>query len=160
MAEPGAGVSRTHFVREDVHLHVPLDEVRARLRDVAAHERWLSRHFSDFTSDGRSCAFRLRLPFRTEQARLRLTADEPSGLVFARAGEGSIESLTWALHPEGRNESHVTAEIAYRPAGGIAGALLERLLHRPHRGQALRDSLWNLKRLFEADRPSNGASAL
>ncbi len=160
MAEPSADVSRTHFVREDIHLHVPLDDVRERLRDVAAHERWLSEQFSDFTSDGRSCAFRLTLPFRTEEARLRLTTDEPSGLVFARAGEGSIDSLTWALHPEGRNESHVTAEIAYRPAGGIAGALLEALLHRPHRGQALRDSLWNLKRLFEHDRPTDGASPL
>ncbi len=160
MAEPSAGVSRTHFVREDVHLHVPLDEVRERLRDVAAHERWLSQHFSDFTSDGRSCSFRLALPFRTERASLRLTTDEQSGLVFARAGEGSIESLTWALHAEGRNESHITAEIAYRPARGIAGALLEPLLHRPHRGQALRDSLWNLKLLFEQGRPSNGASPL
>jgi hypothetical protein len=160
MAEDaGGGSPRLNLVREDVHLHVPLDDVRARLTNLAEHERWLSSHFLDFTAEGEACTFRLSVPLRTEEASLRLERQESGAVVFARDGAGSIASMTWALHPEGRNESHLTVEIAYEPATGVAG-LLEPLVHRPHRGQALRDSLWNLKQLYERDRPANGASPL
>jgi hypothetical protein len=57
--------------------------------------------------------------------------------------------MSWAFHAESPREVHLTSELVYRPAGGPFGALLEALLHRPYRTQALRESLWNLKQRVE-----------
>jgi hypothetical protein len=54
---------------------------------------------------------------------------------------------------------HVTVEAEYRPAAGLLGGLLEPVLHRPLRQQALRDVVWRLKQVAEGRGPgTNGTS--
>ena len=138
-------------IREDVHIHVPVAAIHRRLSDPSTHDDWLSPHFQHFTADVDSCAFAVALPGRTDAVRLRRDGSEARSILYVRDGESDWESVTWAMHVEGQHEVHLTAEIAYRPASGVLGTTGEVLLHRAHRTQALRDSLWNLKQVLEAE---------
>ncbi len=155
-------------IREDVHIHAEAPAVYRRLAELEALAEWLPERFRDVRAEGERCAFTLALPLRAEGARLRVeggaepytltlvTDTGPLGRATALGGENgagptpAIESLRWELQPEGRGEVHVTLAAGYRVPGGIAGPLLDLLLFRPQRRQALRDALWRLKHLVEA----------
>jgi hypothetical protein len=148
-------------LRDDIHIHAAPAEVRARLADPTTYDEWLAPHVRDFSADTEGMQFALAIPGRTEPVRLRRQPLADVYLVaYVRDGDSAVESLTWALHAEGATEVHVTVELAYRAAGGIVG-VLEPFVHRPHRLQALRDSLWNFKQRVEADRrvPADAAQA-
>lgn len=138
-------------IREDVHIHVPVAAIHGRLSDPTTHDEWLSPHFHHYTAGVDSCAFAVALPGRTEPVRLRRDGSEARAILYVRDGSSAWESVTWAMHVEGAHEVHLTAEVAYRPASGAIGAVAEVMVHRAHRTQALRDSLWNLKHLLEAE---------
>ncbi len=155
-------------IREDVHIHAEAPEVVRRLTALESLGEWLPERFRDVRAEGERCAFTLALPLRTEVARLRIaSAREPYALTLATdtaigraalagvngSGVPAIESLHWELQPEGRGEVHVTLATGYRAPGGIAGPLLDLLIYRPHRRQALRDALWRLKHLVEGRPP-------
>lgn len=138
-------------IREDVHIHVPVTAVHRRLSDPSAHDEWLSPHFQRYTADADSCAFALVLPGRSEAVRLRREGSEARSILYVRDGTSAFDSVTWAMHVEGAREVHLTVEVAYRPAGGPIGTAGEVMVHRAHRTQALRDSLWSLKQLLEGE---------
>ncbi|TAK79784.1 MAG: hypothetical protein EPO16_01285 [Dehalococcoidia bacterium] len=138
-------------IREDVHLHVPVAAVHRRLSDPTTHDEWLSPHFRRFTADHDSCAFEVVLPGRTEPVRLRRDGSEARAVLYMSDGPSAWESVTWAMHVEGAHEVHLTVEVAYRPASGLLGTTGEVMVHRAHRTQALRDSLWRLKHLLESE---------
>ena len=138
-------------IREDVHIHVPVAAVHRRLSDPSTHDEWLSSHFQRFTADADSCAFTVALPGRTEAVRLRRDGSEARSVLYVRDGASVWESVTWAMHVEGAREVHLTVEVAYRPAPGPIGAAGEVLVHRAHRTQALRDTLWSLKQRLESE---------
>lgn len=139
-------------VREDVHIHAEPPAIQRRILALDAYEDWLGPAFRAYTADGEGFAFNLVLPTRTESGRLRRAGIEAGAVTFLRDGDGVYESITWAMHVENAHEVHLTVEATYRPAGGLVGGFLETLFHRPHRAQALRDALWNLKHLVEAER--------
>ena len=136
-------------IREDVHVHVPAQTIRERILDLPTYDEWLAPVFRDYRADGEGCSFVLALPGRTEQARLRRGGVEDRALTLVRDAAGVYESLAWALHAESPREVHLTVEATYTPASGLGGAIMEATVHRPHRAQALRDSLWRLKQLVE-----------
>ncbi len=139
-------------LRDDIHVHATPAEVRARLADPTTYGDWLSPQVRDLVADTEGMQFTLGLPMRAEPVRLRREPHSDAVLIaYVRDGSSAVESLTWSLHVEGAHEVHVTVEVAYRPAGGLAG-VLEPLVHRAHRLQALRDSLWRLKQLLERER--------
>jgi hypothetical protein len=132
-----------------VHIHAGLQEVHRHIADPEALAGVLSGHFRDIEADEDYLSFILALPARREQAQLRRDGAERGAVTYVRRGHGVIDSMTWAIHAENARECHVTVEISYRPVPGPHGVLLETLLHGPHRLQALRDSLWALKRKIE-----------
>lgn len=138
-------------IREDVHIHVPTAAIHRRLSDPTTHDEWLSPHFQRFTADHDSCSFSVVLPGRTEPVRLRRDGSEARAVLYVSDGESAWESVTWAMHVEGAREVHLTLEVAYRPASGLLGTTGEVMVHRAHRTQALRDSLWRLKQLLESE---------
>jgi hypothetical protein len=139
-------------VREDVHIHAALPEVHRHVSDPNALATVLSHHFRDVEADDDSLAFTLALPMRREDARLLREGSEQRAVTYTRDGSGSVRSVTLAIHMESTRESHLTIEVIYEPQRGAAGVLLETLFHRPHRTQALRDSLWTLKHQIEGSR--------
>lgn len=148
---------RLDWVRQDIHIHTTGAELHRRLSDVRAHGEWLAQHFRDYgvTDDHEVMTFALALPLRTECARLYRDPNEAEAIAFIATGESDLAAITWAFHEEGARDVHVTVEAQYQRASGPLGPLLELLLHRPYRTQALRESLWNLKQLIER---SNGRS--
>ena len=147
-----SGVNGERFERErqDVHIHASGVDVYRRLADLPGHGDWLAHHFHDFAvHDEDVVSFVLALPGRAESARLRRDRAETEALSFVAHGEGDVSALTWAFHQEGTRDVHLTVEARYQRAGGLFGPLLELLLHRPYRTQALRETLWNLKQLVE-----------
>lgn len=148
---------RLDWVRQDIHIHTTGAELHRRLSDVRAHGEWLAQHFRDYgvADDHEVITFALALPLRTESARLYRDPNEHDAIAFVATGESDLSAITWAFHEEGARDIHVTVEARYRRAGGALGPLLEWILHRPYRTQALRESLWNLKQLIER---SNGNS--
>lgn len=146
-------------IREDVHIHVPVAAIRRRLSDPSTHDDWLSPHFQRYTADHDSCAFVLVLPGRNEAVRLRRDGSEARSILYVRDGAGTFDSVTWAMHVEGQHEVHLTVEVTYRPASGPIGTVGEVMVHRAHRTQALRDSLWNLKQLLERESAGLAATA-
>ncbi|RLT43274.1 MAG: hypothetical protein DWI58_04590 [Chloroflexi bacterium] len=136
-------------IREDVHVHASAHAIRLRILDLTTYDEWLAPAFRDFRADDEAYSFALALPGHTEQARLRRGGVEERAVTFVRDGGGDYESITWVLHAESPREVHLTVEATYTPAGGLSGAILEPTVHRPHRTQALRDSLWRLKQLAE-----------
>lgn len=136
-------------LREDVHVHAPAEEVYGRLSQLDTHHEWLPAAFSEVRGDTTEIEFVLALPGRRERARLTVaTAEPPRMLEFADA-DGRAWGLAWAVNQEGPREVHLTAEIAYEPARGAFGWVMEETAHRPMRRQALRDALWRLKLLIE-----------
>lgn len=139
------------WVRQDIHIHTTMEELYERLSDVRSHGEWLGAHFRDYAveEDHGVVTFTLALPLRTESARLYRDPHEREVLSFVATGDSDLAGITWAFHQEGARDVHLTVEARYRRAAGPLGPLLELVLHRPHRTQALRDSLWNLKQLVE-----------
>ena len=155
-------------LREDVHIHASADAVYRALSALGDHARWLPPRFRDYDASGTRVSFDLAFPLRRERARLRVAADQaPELLVLAQDGgagdddgggsdgDGSLASLTWALHEESPAEVHLTLEAEYHPAAGPLGALLEPALYEPLRRQAFREALWGLKLSLEG--PAAGA---
>lgn len=147
----GLAAARLDWVRQDIHIHTTGAELYRRLSDVRAHREWLAQHFRDYavTEDHDVITFALALPLRTESARLYRDPAEDEAIAFIATGDSDLAAITWAFHEEGARDVHVTVEARYRRASGPLGPLLEVLLHRPYRTQALRESLWNLKQLVE-----------
>jgi len=144
----------TRLLREDVHVHAASDAVYALLRQAEQRARWLGPTVAELAQHGDMLAFRIALPLRSERAQLALAVDEaPRLLVYAANGAPTaLSAVTWVLRAEGAAEVHVSMEAGYTPAAGLLGWVLEEALHRPHRRQALRDSLWRLKLLAEGTR--------
>lgn len=138
-------------IREDVHIHVPVAAIHRRLSDPTTHDQWLSPHFQRYTADHDSCAFVVALPGRTETVRLRRDGSEAHAILYVHDGSSTWDAVTWAMHVEGQHEVHLTVEVTYRAPSGPIGTAGEVMVHRPHRTQALRDSLWNLKQLLESE---------
>lgn len=138
-------------IREDIHVHTSSPQAQRRLADPSTFDEWLSPQFRDFAADSEGCAFTLALPMRNEPARLRRDPLSNGTIRYVRDGSSAVDSIEWALHVEGAREVHVTVDVAYRPAGGLLGAIREVLWHRGHRAQAFRDALWNLKHVLEMD---------
>lgn len=148
------------LIRQDIHVHASAATVLATLGDPSAYAGWLPPAMRDWRADTEGMAFILALPGRQEPYSLRRDASADPREVVYRVDEGGVaESLAWGLHREGARESHVTLEIAYRPATGLLGGAMETLVHRPQRIQVMRDLLWNLKRALERDgaRPATQA---
>ncbi|MFN8583830.1 MAG: SRPBCC family protein [Dehalococcoidia bacterium] len=139
-------------LREDVHIHAPADEVYGRLRQFESHAEWLPPAFEEFAADGETIAFALALPVRRERVHLEVILAEAPQVLELADRDGGGWGLAWGLNAEGPREVHVTAEIAYEPAGGAFGWVLEETMHRPMRRQALRDALWRLKLVVEGRR--------
>ncbi len=140
-------------IREDVHIHAPPSTIFERLA-LAEAVRWLPASFREARVEGDgTLAFRLALPMLDRTVTLAVEEElAPTVLSLRAHANGShpaVEALDWALHQESPNNVHVTAELAYEPAGGPVGALLETVVHAPLRRQALRDALWRLKLLAE-----------
>ncbi|MGE3857429.1 MAG: hypothetical protein AB7G21_10795 [Dehalococcoidia bacterium] len=136
-------------IREDVHLHAPAHAVHQRLLDLATYDEWLAPQFRDFRADDEGWSATLVLPGRAEPARLRRGGIEDGAVTFVRDGDSAVDTLTWAMHAETPREVHLTVELAYLPAGGLGGNIMEMTVHRPHRVQVLRDWLWRLKQVLE-----------
>lgn len=136
-------------LREDVHIHAAADDVYLRLRAFQGHREWLPPAFDEVAAGEDAIAFALLLPARRERAHLEIVAAEPPRLLELADMNGGGWGIAWGLNVEGPREVHVTAEIAYEPAGGPLGWVVEETMHRPMRRQALRDALWRLKLLVE-----------
>ena len=150
-----AGQGPLHSVREDIHIHAPYHVIRGRLLSIAKHDEWLADHFQDYEAGDGELEFTLVLPGRSEAGRLRVDDSDPFGVRYHRdpngSGAGEIEELSWALHVETAQDAHLTVETVYQPRRGVFGPLMEWAVLRPQRTQALRESLWNLKRLIEQE---------
>jgi hypothetical protein len=155
MPAPAAAPSqRLANVREDVHIHAPYNIVRDRLLATTKNGEWLDDHFRDYESDGKTVAFNLALPGRTEAARLTVDDSDQFGVRYARNGAGGdIAELSWAIHVETARDVHLTVEASFEPRGGLFGPFLELTVLRPQRTQALRESIWKLKQLIEREHP-------
>ena len=143
-------------IREDVHIHA---EARTVYRRLAAPEglgqflpdpfRVIDARTGTPTADARSVGESAGAPLVIARA------EEPRSLTLVPEGVGPadrappIESLSWELQPEGAGEVHVSISADYRRPVGVAGPLLDILLHRPRRRQALREALWRLKGVAE-----------
>ncbi len=139
-------------IREDVHIHARADAIFEWL-DFARMVSWLPIAFREPRIEDGALAFRLPLPLLDRDAHLLVEGHEPPRALVLRAASNGVrpalESLELALHEEGVRNVHVTAEVAYEPAGGPLGGLLEMAVHAPLRRQSLRDVLWRLKLLAE-----------
>lgn len=145
---------------EDVHIHAPASEVFARIEATGGWSEWLPRCFRGAEGDGAGgLACTLALPLRAEPLRLEAARSEPPSLLHFRsaAGGGAFSSLTWSLSDEGPRNAHLELRAVYEPSGGFPGAVLDALLLRPARRQALRDALWRLKQLLEGRAPRHPA---
>jgi hypothetical protein len=143
-------------VREDIHIHAPYHVIRDRLLSITNHDKWLADHFRNYEARDGELEFTLVLPGHSEAGRLRVDDSDPFGVRYHRdpndSGAGEIEELNWALHVETAQDAHLTVEAVYEPRGGwFIGQLMEWAMLRPQRTQALRESLWNLKRLIERE---------
>ena len=151
-------------IREDVHIHASASATFERLEATARYGEWLPRSFRDVAGESGPHARLdgvLTLPLRSERVRLEATEREPPRLLLFRAaadgagGEhGAFETLSWVLSAEGPDDVHLLVEAIYTPAGGFVGALLDLLVQRAHRRQALRDAIWRLKQLLEGAAPA------
>lgn len=150
-------------LREDIHVRADIDEVFAHLTALEACVAWLPASFRDLEASGGALSFRLALPFDGRRAALRIEIDEAPTFLELRPDASihatpALDGLRWALFAEGPRQVHVTLEAEYRPAAGLLGGMLEPVLHRPLRQQALRDVVWRLKQVAEGRGPgTNGA---
>ena len=147
-------------IREDVHVHLGMADLRAFVADPPAYRAWLPDAITQFEADSEGLRFHLRLLGRSEGGDLRRApSDNPREIVFTQSEGGNVDQLTWALYPEGQRECHLTVELTYRPAAGLLGGAMETMFHRGQRIQVLRDLLWSLKQDVErsAARPPSTA---
>lgn len=139
---------------EDIHIHAAAEEVFARIEATGSYGEWLPRCFREV--DGADGAFvaTLALPLRAEAVRLE-PAEVNAAMLHFRAVEGgeAFDSLTWHVNAEGPREVHLELQAVYTPSGGFPGAVLDALLLRSYRRQALRDALWRLKYVLEGNTP-------
>ena len=148
-------------IREDVHIHASAGETFARLEAIERYGEWLPRSFRDVAGESGAQARLdgvLALPLRSERVRLEVAEREPSQLLLFRSADGergAFRTLSWVLSVEGPSDVHLLVEATYTPAGGLAGALLDLLVQRAHRRQALRDAVWRLKQLLEGEGPAS-----
>lgn len=144
-----------HSVREDIHIHAPYLVIRERLLSIAKHDEWLADHFRDYEAGDGELEFTLVLPGHSQTGRLQVDDSDQFGVRYHRdengAGAGEIEEISWALHVETAQDAHLTVEAVYQPRRGVLGPLMELVVLRSQRTQALRESLWNLKRLIEQE---------
>ena len=148
-----------HSVREDIHIHAPYLVIRERLLTIAKHDEWLADHFRDYAAGDGALEFTLVLPGHSQAARLQVDDSDPFGVRYHRdengltrdGGSGEIEEISWALHVETAQDAHLTVETVYQPRKGLLGPLFELAVLRSQRTQALRESLWNLKKLIERE---------
>jgi hypothetical protein len=151
------------ILREDIHVRAAIAEVFEHVATLEDSVAWLPGSFRDLEASGETLSFRLALPFDARHASMRVTTDEGPAFLELRPDESTegapaLDGLRWALFEEGPRQVHVTIEAEYRPAGGLLGGLLEPVLHRPLRQQALRDVVWRLKQVAEGRGPgTNGA---
>ena len=154
-------------IREDVHIHASASATFERLEATARYGEWLPRSFREVEGEPGPRARLdgvLTLPLRSERVRLEAAEREPPRLLLFRAapdgagGEhGAFETLSWVLTAEGPDDVHLLVEAIYTPAGGFVGALLDLLVQRAHRRQALRDAVWRLKQLLEGAAPTSAS---
>ena len=144
------------LIREDIHIHASASATFARLEATTSYGEWLPRCFRELRANGSGLDCLLSLPLRSERVRLRpAETDEPRLLLFRATEDGrAFETLSWVLSAEGPNDVHLLVEAIYTPAGGFAGVVLDVLLQRVHRRQALRDAVWRLKHVLEGRGPS------
>ena len=104
---------------------------------------------------GGALAATLALPLRAEVVRLEPAQVEAPALLHFRSADGgqAFDSLTWHVNAEGPREVHLELQAVYTPSGGFPGAVLDMLLLRSYRRQALRDALWRLKYVLEGNTP-------
>ena len=95
------------------------------------------------------------MPLRNAPLRLEPARVEAPALLHFRSADGgeAFDSLTWNVSAEGPREVHLEVQAVYTPPGGFPGAVLDALLVRSHRRQALRDALWRLKYVLEGHAP-------
>ncbi|MYB42360.1 MAG: SRPBCC family protein [Chloroflexi bacterium] len=147
-------------IREDVHIHASASETFERLEATARYAEWLPGSFRDVEGESGAHARLegvLTLPLRSERVSLEVAEREPSRLLLFRSTDGArgaFETLSWVLTAEGAEDVHLLVEAIYTPAGGFAGWLLDLLVQRQHRRQALRDAVWRLKQLLEGAGPA------
>jgi len=148
-----------HSVREDIHIHAPYMVIRERLLSIAKHDEWLADHFRDYEARDGELEFTLVLPGHSQAGRLQVDDSDPFGVRYHRdengptkdGGSGEIEEISWALHVETAQDAHLTVETVYQPRRGLLGPLMELVVLRSQRTQALRESLWNLKQVIESE---------
>ena len=147
-------------IREDVHIHASASATFERLEATARYAEWLPRAFRDVAAPSGPAARLegvLTLPLRSERVRLEAAEREPDRLLLFRSSDGdrgAFDTLSWVLTAEGAGDVHLLVEAIYTPAGGFAGWLLDLLVQRQHRRQALRDAVWRLKQLLEGAGPA------
>ncbi|MEZ4501377.1 MAG: hypothetical protein R3C39_01995 [Dehalococcoidia bacterium] len=149
-------------LREDIHVRAEIEDVFGHLTAFEAATAWLPGSFRDLEASHEGLAFRLALPFDARRVSMHVETHEGPTYLELRPddteGVPALEGLRWALFAEGPRQVHVTVEAEYRPASGFLGGLLEPVLHRPLRQQALRDVVWRLKQVAEGRGPgTNGA---
>ena len=148
---------------EDIHIHAAADVVFARIEATGSYGEWLPRCFREVDGDaGGVLACTLALPLRSETVRLEPAQVQAPSLLHFRSADGgeAFDSLTWNVNAEGPREVHLEVQAVYTPSGGFPGAVLDVLLLRSYRRQALRDALWRLKYVVEGNAPpSEGDSA-
>jgi len=144
-----------HSVREDIHIHAPYMVIRERLLSIAKHDEWLADHFRDYEAKDGELEFTLVLPGHSQAGRLQVDDSDQFGVRYHRdengGGSGEIEEISWALHVETAQDAHLTVEAVYQPRRGLLGPLMELVVLRSQRTQALRESLWNLKQVIESE---------
>jgi uncharacterized membrane protein len=142
---------------EDIHIHAPAETVFARLSDIESYASWLPSHFRELRATDGTLSFALAFPLVRRRSRLVLTEATQHSYVELRPAPGTerdakaFEGIAWGLDREGTRNVHLTAEATYALPRGPLGPLLDLLLLRNPRRQALRDALWRLKQHVEAD---------
>ena len=148
-------------IREDVHIHASASATFERLEATARYAEWLPRSFREVAAPpGPPARIEgvLTLPLRSERVRLEAAEREPERLLLFRSSDGdrsAFDTLSWVLTAEGADDVHLLVEAIYTPAGGFGGWLLDLLVQRQHRRQALRDAVWRLKQLLEGAGPAS-----
>lgn len=144
-------------LQEDIHIHAPAEAVFARLSDIESYASWLPSHFRELQAAEGVLSFALALPLGRRRSRLVLSEATQHSYVELRPAPGTegdakaFERIAWGLDREGSRDVHLTAEATYALPAGPLGPLLDLMLLRSPRRQALREALWRLKQHVEAE---------
>ena len=142
-------------IHEDVHIHSSAEKAFTRLATIATYGEWLPSCFRDLDASSSGFECRLSLPLRSEPVRLVTVEKQAPRLIQFHAVEANyaFDSLSWILNPEGTNDVHLLVDATYTPSGSFIGSVLDMLVQRAHRRQALRDAVWRLKHVLEEHSP-------